>query len=108
MNDPTTLRALAARVVAEAPSRALDAEIAEAISSVWPQDTHYTTSRDAAASAMPEGWLVQLHQNVLWAVGAIPRPFRPEMSVTIEAPTEPQARAALMLLVRAREMESKQ
>jgi hypothetical protein len=135
---PAELRALAKRVCEEQPSRELDAEIAKALGwermnssdlwwpgwllaearrrkrSIWSIGKQpvalpaYTTSLDAAASLMPEGWALMCAQ------------FYPGMGALVQlhctkprggflgasAPTEPQARVAAALLARAADMEA--
>lgn len=121
---PAELRALAKRVCEEQPSRELDAEIAETLG--FPKQIcigdgliteqrwvpwnlkHYTTSLDAAASLMPEGWrvyaIVDFGPDGPW-VCEVQRDSKP-MRVNAEAPTEPAARVAAALLARAADMEA--
>lgn len=129
------LRALAARVCAEPPSRDLDGLIymatrpapqrlpvswkvlpdtgqiyawshppphAPGTGGVWARAPEYTTSLDAAASAMPEGW----HWGVLDNGQAYVT--RPEHGrSTVQAATPAAALTAAALLARAADMEAR-
>lgn len=63
---------------------------------------HYTTSIDAAVSAMPEGWHVSSIQfSEHWHCEALTNAGRSVHKVRATAPTEPRARMALALRARA-------
>ena len=128
MTTAAELRALADRVCAEEPSRELDADIAGVVGlpewialkyQKWlagDDDTpalqyefrrvyapHYTTSRDDAAAMMPAGWFVTIREySDLWRVFACSRSSAIDNT---DAPTEPRARTAAALRVRAAVME---
>lgn len=103
---PAEYEALALRVETEEPSRKLDAEIGRAIG--WRQHPdvegfaiapRWTSSLDAAASLMPDGWEVadlyqfrRAHEDTLrWRCGLY-RDLKTDAQGT--ADTEPRARTA--------------
>lgn len=123
MTDTVTLRALAARVETEAPSRELQEAIASGLgysesahsqgwwqlagTREWDWLPLWLTSIDAAVALMPVGWTIvgiMEEETGMWCAEALPR----ETRVGIEegnAPTEPQARAALALRCMAADLE---
>lgn len=128
MIDRATLEFLAQRVERESPSRELDAEIDCARYGYiylglkdggylhdWPaknierstafQWSRYTSSLDAAASLMPEGWIIQIGQIRfgMWRVQLWrgDKSFKSPADVEAVASTEPQARVAAGLRARA-------
>lgn len=136
---PAELRALARRVCEEQPSRELDCEVAATLyggnivwrtgltGEAWPyrryvSSTHiggygkapvenYTTSLDAAAALMPEGWVAweikcQWACEMLFCVCSLVRRDGWKQQVA-SATTEPQARVAAALLARAADMEAR-
>jgi len=73
MTESEELNALADRCELEGPSRALDADIHEALNTIpgtsWVAGSpswqpYYTTSLDAAVTLVPEGWDVSLYWGV--------------------------------------------
>ena len=99
------LRALAARVRTEEPTIGLAADLHDAGFAV-----HCLTSLDAAAAAMPEGWILTIETpsgmgctvEGAWDYGDEPDP-EDCLSIYAEAPTEPRARTAAALLAMAAE-----
>jgi hypothetical protein len=137
---PAELRALAKRVCEEQPSREFDAEIAKVLGwkrmnssdlwwpgwllaearrrkrSIWSMGKQpvallaYTTSLDAAASLMPEGWVWSLDSSRRWDKTPFAMAFAcgPNGRETgeHEAATPAAALCAAALLARAAEMEA--
>ena len=126
------LRALAARVLGEEPSRELDADIWDALGLTYAAELAardwmrrhknrprrdyllawspaFTASHDAAFGAMPAGYSVIIEQHPSAWVVTVMRQHGPtyQQSVcSIEAPTLPRAVTAAGLLARAADMEA--
>jgi CubicO group peptidase (beta-lactamase class C family) len=131
-SDTTDLRALAARVLGEEPSRELDADIWDALGLTYAAELAakdwmrrhknrprrdyllawspaFTASHDAAFGAMPAGWMVfGIAERERGGFDVtLYKPRHPtEMIVTATSPTLlPRAVTAAGLLARAAEME---
>lgn len=134
-SDTTDLRALAARVLGEEPSRELDADIWDALGLTYAAELAakdwmrrhknrprrdyllawspaFTTSHDAAFGAMPAGFTVQITQEDrgLWRVDVSARwdtdDEMTEWLFDVHAPSLPRAVTAAGLMARAAEMEA--
>ncbi len=130
---PDDLRALAARVLGEEPSRELDADIWDALGLTYAAELAakdwmrrhknrprrdyllawspaFTASHDAAFGAMPAGWRIWgiEHRDDGYRVAL----FEPDqggtirVKVDVDGPTLPRAVTAAGLLARAAEMEA--
>lgn len=111
---PDDLRALAARVVAEEPTFALECEIRNAVEPDGPTvPRRYLTSHDAAFGAMPAGWrIIKLMEQVewgfsveIWKQGCPIIWVRPSVDLPAGL-TAPRAVTAAGLMARAAEMEA--
>lgn len=125
---PTALRALAARVLAEEPSRELRDAIEDALGTARfifddngkgrrRESPNPLTSHDAAFGVMPAGWMLVITTgpgknctvDAAWDYGDGPEPD-PETwrTACAEAPTLPRALTAAGLLARAVDAENKE
>lgn len=126
------LRDLAQRVRTEDPSKDLDAEIAEAVghrvkwhvsngtmdpyAAIYWQTPHpragmkeplprFTTSIDAAAALMPEGWHITIEYfGAGWEVNMYQTDAEDDDILRVRAPTLPRAWTAASLLAREAEL----
>jgi len=124
MTTPTACRALSARIQA-GDKTVTNGEIALALG--WRQQPHrsygelwhgpkgeqhfypriYLTSVDATRAEWPEGWRITIEQNPdHWRATAYSVQPIPGHPPNTETPTEPAARAALLLEIRAVDLES--